>query len=533
MPGSEPGRRVLAVERKIPRTMSTQHPDNARLPQWCRGRVIEGDDEIYEAYFAFSELGCQEVMWDSEGKDVDTRVVRKLLTSFGDFFRENVLGRDFFLTYRIPNPRVEVVERKIVVETLENIPVSSDVASAFYGREVAPIFEVILPFTTSGDELVWLLNYYRRAVVGVEDLDLGGGVRTRDWVGPLRPGTIEVIPLVEDMESLLRVDEVVRPYVDAARPRYLRVFIARSDPALNYGLVCATVLSKLALSKLKALEGERGVPIYPIIGVGTLPFRGHLSPDNVRNFLEEYRGVYTVTIQSAFKYDYPTEVVGRVVRALNDSLPYGEVEDVAEEETATRVIAKFKSSYQSTVEKLAPLINNMASYVPARRARKLHVGLFGYPRRLGDVALPRAIPFAGALYSLGLPPEFIGLRALYGLDEGEWRLLEGLYVKMRHDLDAVAKYLSMRNLDALADLCGQAARRAGMEEGALRAALEEVAQDLRAAEEVLSIRLGPRSLADRKYENAVNSLLASYLERDDAEVRKYLEEAAVMRRCIG
>jgi len=92
--------------RKIPRTMSTQHPDNACAPLWCRDEVIEGDAEVYEAYFAYNDLGCHEVMWDSEGKDADTRVIRKLLTNHGDYFKENVIGRNVFLTYRIPNPRV-------------------------------------------------------------------------------------------------------------------------------------------------------------------------------------------------------------------------------------------------------------------------------------------------------------------------------------------------------------------------------------------------------------------------------------------
>ena len=44
--------------------------------------------------------------------------------------------------------------------------------------------------------------------------------------------------------------------MDAVKPSYVRVFIARSDPALNYGLVCAVLLSKIALAKLKALENR-------------------------------------------------------------------------------------------------------------------------------------------------------------------------------------------------------------------------------------------------------------------------------------
>jgi phosphoenolpyruvate carboxylase len=167
----------LVDERKIPATMSTQHPDNVNLPEWCEGTLIEGDAEIYEAYFAYSQLGCQEVMWDSEGKDVDTRVVRKLLDKHPEFFMEHQLGKDVFLTYRIPNPKIEGAERKVFVETLYNIAVACDVASAFYKRDVAPIFEVILPFTTDAKEPIWLYNYYRKAIAAVEEAYLDARAR--------------------------------------------------------------------------------------------------------------------------------------------------------------------------------------------------------------------------------------------------------------------------------------------------------------------------------------------------------------------
>jgi phosphoenolpyruvate carboxylase len=67
----------LVEDRVIPRTISTQHPDNASSPKWFENGVTEGEAELREAFFSYHDLGCTEVMWDSEGKDVDTNVVRK------------------------------------------------------------------------------------------------------------------------------------------------------------------------------------------------------------------------------------------------------------------------------------------------------------------------------------------------------------------------------------------------------------------------------------------------------------------------
>ena len=521
--------------RKIPRTMSTQHPDNACAPVWHNNRVIEGDAEVFEAHFSYSELGCNEVMWDSEGKDTDIRVVRKLLTAHGDFFKEHMLGKDVFLTYRIPNPRVEVAERKIVVETLQNIAVSSDVASTFYKMGVNPIFEVILPFTTDGEELVCLYNYYRKAIVGVEDIVLDGSIRVKDWVGSVKPSRIELIPLIEDMDSLLKIDKIVEPYIEAVNPDYVRVFIARSDPALNYGLVCATLLSKIALSKLKSVEKLRGIPIYPIIGVGSMPFRGHLSPANVERFLDEYKGVYTATIQSGLKYDFPIEDVKHVVEVLNERLPSGEAAVIGPDEMKTllSVSEKFKSKYQSVVENLAPLVSSIVSYIPKRRARKLHIGLFGYSRSVEGIALPRAITFAAALYALGIPPEFIGLAALKALSADEQSLLKKYYVNLKSDLNAVAGYLSWQNINMLMNMYKDVAKRANMNEENLRLALAMVVEDIKVAQEDLGIKFGPRSLELRKYENTVSNFLISYMEKDDQSAKDYLEEAAQLRKSLG
>ena len=99
-------------------------------------------------------------MWDYEGKEIDNYVVKKLLTKYPSYFNEKRLGRDLFLTYRVPNPTVEKAEAKILLETLESIPRSFDAAKLIYGDDIAPIFEVIVPMTTSAKCVERIYKYY-------------------------------------------------------------------------------------------------------------------------------------------------------------------------------------------------------------------------------------------------------------------------------------------------------------------------------------------------------------------------------------
>jgi len=515
--------------------MSTQHPDNASVPAWSESEIIGGNAEILEAFFAYETLGCEEVMWDAEGKDVDTRVVRKLLDKYQDCFRTHVLGKDRFLTYRIPNPRIEVAEKKVAVETLQNIPVAHDVASVFYKKETTPIFEVILPFTTHGREPIWLFNYYRKTIASDEEVMLDESTTTEDWVGSFKPKKINVIPLVEDFDSILSVDKIVTPYIKAVHPKYIRVFIARSDPALNYGLFCATLLSKIALSKLKNLEKQTNIKVHPIIGVGSKPFRGHLSPENADNFLREYNGLATVTIQSAFRYDYPLDQVKDCVTLLNNKLPNNEPANInpTEENVLLNILRKCRKHYEETIERLAPLINRISTYVPQRRTRKLHIGLFGYSRNVAGINLPRAIPFSAALYSIGLPPEFFGVKVLDNLTDQEWGITHKYYVNMEHDLRTVGGYVSWENMSMFMENTQKIAHLASMNPESLCTGLAIVQSDLKAVEEKLNIKLGPNSPAQKRHENFANNFLIAFIEREEDEARKSLIETAKIRRCLG
>src|SRR5437660_12737273 len=112
----------LPATERIPRCMSTQHPDNVAMPFFAQSAPLSAEDEVREAYYAFSHLGCDEQMWDFEGKEVDEHVVEKLLTQYEGFFAEHPIGERVLLTPRIPNPAIEQTQAKLELDVLHSLP---------------------------------------------------------------------------------------------------------------------------------------------------------------------------------------------------------------------------------------------------------------------------------------------------------------------------------------------------------------------------------------------------------------------------
>src|SRR5256885_483241 len=344
----------LPATERIPRCMSTQHPDNVAMPFFAQSAPLTAEDEVREAYYAFSHLGCDEQMWDFEGKEVDGHVVEKLLSTYESFFAEHPIGESVHLTPRIPNPALEPTQAKIVLEVLQSLPRHADIARLFYDRERPPILELIHPMTTSARELDRVREYYERFVAGMEQVTLGTDEHPLGaWFGRFSPPTVRMIPLIENREHLLAADDLVRDYLRGKELDHMREGIA----------------------KLSA--HERGTPV----AIGE----------------------------------------GRAIELLD------------------RLVAR----YQTEVQQLAPLVNTVARAVPRRRLRKLHVGLFGYNRESAGVSLPRAIPFCASLYSVGLPPEVIGLAAV---TDADWSWLRATVPAIESELIDAVRYLDADQL---------------------------------------------------------------------------------------
>jgi phosphoenolpyruvate carboxylase len=504
--------------RKIPATMATQHPDNASTPYWGKTPFISTLDEVDECYRVFSDLGIDEYMWDWEGKFVDEAVVDRLFNKHEAYFKKNQLGRDKFLTFRIPNIWNE---RGFRLARSYMTMITAAHTARDHGVHTPPIFEVILPMTTHSSQLATILEKYQNA------LKYERAIFEESVAGE---GTMEVIPLIEGSATLLHSSRILKEYVARhrrllkKRPAYLRPFIARSDPALDAGFVPAVLSARGAISEYYRFEESSGIPVYPIIGVGCPLFRGGLAPGHVDSFLKNYAGVRTVTIQSAFRYDYPLATVKRTVDRLKRELPRrrpvlfsaDEIRDI------TRFSEHFAGHYRPVIMSLAPVINDLARFVPSHRERIPHVGHFGYSRKIGKkTSLPRAIAFVATLASLGIPPSVIGtgraLREIVKDKAAEKRLLRYLPT-FAEDLGRIGAYLNWENLKFLI---------------AKNPAWGPVREDVLFLEKFLGRRMGPQTSEEYVHRNLTSNIYHYWRGGKKAELREGVLQAARVRHSLG
>lgn len=500
--------------RKIPATLASQHPDHGAKPYWHPKHFISSRSEVTECFLSFSDLGISEYKWDWEGKFVDESVVEHLLSEHYDFFKKFPLGKEKFLTFRLPNPKVETEFR---LSRAFMVILGASALSKKIGLHSPALFEVILPMTESAEEMISVQEAFRELTFLKHPLH------------KMDNGTIkhlEVIPLFEQVQTIIHSNQILRDYLTLHKlqfgtiPKYIRPYVARSDPALNSGLIPTVLSIKIALSRYLDFENDTEVLLYPIIGSASLPFRGGLTPYTVDNFIEEYKGIKTTLLQSAFRYDYPKKDVIEAIKLIENKLQTKNTSKISREnELALRsLIPIFELYYRQTVEGIASVINHLASLLPARRERVQHIGLFGYSRGLGKVKLPRAIGFTGALYSLGVPPEFIGTgRGLKSTKKiKKLDLLESYYKNLSSDLLRSGRFLNKKNLTKLAKDS---------------AYWQRILEDVLEIERYLKVELAPQTDEEKEHQKISEKILENLNKSKMSE--KLLTQSAVLRHSLG
>jgi phosphoenolpyruvate carboxylase len=493
--------------------MATQHPDNASRPYWHNEPFIPAIEETKELFLSLSDLGASEYMWDWEGKLVDESVLERLLAKQFEYFKKNPLGKDKFLTFRLPNLEVETEFR--LGRALMGILSAAGLTKQLQMHS-PPLFEVILPMTESASQMLSVQEAFAEIASLKHPLN-------KFEKGAIKH--IEIIPLFEQVSIITRSGEILEQYLAMHKkafgfiPKVIRPFIAGSDPALNAGMVPTVIAAKIALSQFRKIEKKYKIKLYPIIGVGSLPFRGGLNPLKIQDFIAEYKGIRTVTIQSAFRYDFPLKKVKEAVKILESNLPKNTAALLSdsEEQNLIKLIKPFEQIYQSTISDLAAIINKVAAFAPKRRERVQHIGLFGYSRGVGKVKLPRAITFTGSLYNIGVPPELIGTgRALSKLNAAKIKLLKKYFVNFEKNVKFAGGYLNKANLSHLAEKSK---------------AWKEVLEDVTTLEKFLGLKFEPHSKEEKEHQNITFKILNDVTAGKN--ISSLIGKAALLRKSMG
>lgn len=501
--------------RIIPATMATQHPDNAMPPFWDGklGAFIAAHREVQEALVCFKELGAGEYMWDWEGKHADSAVIDRMLSEYYDYFSISNLGKDKFLTFRIPNIWQE--KGYNLLQVMSVILSSEDFARDLKFRN-RPLFEVILPMTERAQQVLHMQKLFERLA----------NFKNKDFT-PYNPPNhtyLEMIPLVESVQSQLHVKPLLKEYLRlhqkhfGHRPPYLRVFLACSDSALSSGFLAGLLGNKLGLARLHEFSAQNDLPVFPILGSGGLRFRGGLAPNTTDRFMQEFPGVRTVTVQSSFRYDHPKSKVKAAIAHLESELP--KIKPITITATSQKRLVGICSSaselYKQTLDSLIADMKPFFDAVPKRRERRQHIGLLAYSRALGKKSLPRAITFTAGFYSVGVPPEFIGSgRTLQSLSATDFQQLQDIYPSLKADFQAVGRFLNRQNLQQLSKQ---------------NPAWLQIEEDVEALEKLLNIKFQPHT-SDQLAHQRLSSMLL--LAGSTPERSELITKMATLRRSLG
>lgn len=369
----------------IPRLMCTQHPDATVK--------IGAQQEVDEAIQAYTMYECDEVMSDYEGKltpYVQPKDIVMKALSLGI-----PIGEKFFVTPRVPNPSLEDFDRV-------DLSIEAGLIANYYSIKhggVQAVKWLILPMVEDLETLRIVQRLILRKL----------GVFREELGITLEP--VQLIPLIEDVYGHLRIESHVKTILSVLGDfrediGVLRVFLGKSDAAVKSGHIASALSVMYALSKLYRVSRELGVEIKPVIGMGTPPFRGGINnPELVSYVVQRYRGFNTATIQSAIRYDMPFKDYVVVKNTIVENIDF---KPIILDSGVAGIIEKAMETYRALASKYIGIVQKIAEAIPGTRDR---ISWREYGRILpahdAKLAVPRAIVYTAAWYSVGVPPVYL------------------------------------------------------------------------------------------------------------------------------
>lgn len=437
---------------KIPSTMATQHPDSAT-------RLVRVSEEVDEALRSLKQsedgLGCDEYLIDYMGKLTPYHQIGQIIRAMGRELDE-IPGKDVFLTPRMVSSFRDEPFRQIMTLTavMEGIYESTQIYGEPGVREMVHTMTTIDELKRTRDRARSILKMLQRDIRIAEGSD------------------IQVIPLFEGVPELLSLEIILPRFTEELGGQ--RLFLGKSETSLVYGHAATSLAFKIALADIGSAAKNLGTSYYPIFGGGCLPFRGHITLENVENVLAEYRGVRTYTIQSGMRYDHGQEKTRKLVEKIRSGVAGEDFLEfsVGDRDLIVKSIVIFAKNYLEELLEISDRVVQVATLVPNQRERLLESSDVAYYQAIRDIdsflpfcpdheirsqisrldhkkllSLPRSIRFTAALYTVGLPPEFLGVGAALkeiGEKLGQaWldRLLDEVFPSLRGDLKFASRFL--------------------------------------------------------------------------------------------
>jgi len=435
--------------------MATQHADSAtrHVP------VGEEPDEAILCLKRRDGFGCDEYLVDYMGKLTPYHQVGQIIQKIRQETRL-VPGRDVFVTPRMVSSFQEEPFRQLMTI----LAITEGIRYCVQHFKEQGIIEVVQAVTAAVEEL----RQCRERCEGL--LELVG----KHLSMPTKGMELRTIPLFGGIAEHISIRQILPMFMkDADVKDYARVFIGKSEASLLYGHLASALSCKIAIAGCHKVEAQSGVEVYPILGGGALPFRGHVTLENAENILEEYRGVRTYTIQSGLRYDHGLKKTRELIRKMRSAVPKEPLDfDADQLASMERMIFIFAKNYLLELSEIAEKISTMANYMPNQRDRLLNVEEVAYYRELRNVENilkfcpdkgvkrsimgfahtafhkpPRWVKFVASTYTCGLPPEFIGagsaLKEIEASMGREWvnALLGEIYPSFKVDIQFASRFL--------------------------------------------------------------------------------------------
>ncbi|WXG41844.1 MAG: phosphoenolpyruvate carboxylase [Candidatus Freyarchaeum deiterrae] len=441
---------------RIPATMATQDSSSATA-------YISFDKEIDEAIDCLSSkeeggVGAEELVIDFSEKMTPFQQIEKVVKRLMDkgltpSFNINITPSVPFGNYEHGFRRMAIFQKIIEVNYMLRNETNG-----------GAIYEVILPLTEPPMELARIemsFNILKNYIL--ETIDAAAKLKD-----------VQIIPNIKDLPSLLNtsniISEYLKVYSSSRNPLdYLRILLGRSDCAVHCGLVPSTLASKIAVSDLATIDEELSTHTFPILNAGSLPFRGFVNPENLDKILNDYSGIRTITIPSSIRHDIDRRDAQKMIFLLKDKLQSQKPQTFSKKDKSEiiNIIGIFTANYYESLYEIL-LDTRIFELVPPRRDQPTssqntnHQSCQTMITQLAKMCTDKevskqllkmenlkieppveAIPFTATLYSIGLPPEFIGTgRGLNAVNEWKSEALEKLLDVYCSSLKDSLKYAS-------------------------------------------------------------------------------------------